>query len=689
MRHILSVLVVLFSLLSHAEGAPGASPANRSGSMLTCGTLPQLMSAYLMHHYQFRSMSDTLKKRTVENYLKGLDGSKTLLTKSEAESIRGDLAKAFDDIQRRRDCSVIERLNKDMVKRYKDLESFVRTTLTAKTFKYNDNVELLMDPEKRGYAKTEKDQKDYLTKTLHWQLYNYLEDKNSMEESKKLLIHRYELNTRRAEEVTTQDLYSAWVNAFANALDPHSTYFSPESLEDFRMQMSLSLEGIGASLSNEDGYTVVQEVISGGAADRAKILKTKDKIIAVAQEGEKPQNVVDMALNDVVRLIRGKKGSKVTLTVLRQGASTERLEVTIVRDKVELKDQAAKIKYEERDVNGTKLKLAVIDLPSFYGDREKNRSSYADMRQLLEEMRSQKVDGLMLDLTRNSGGLLDDAVKISGLFLKQGAIVATKDSHDRKEYLADEDPGILFNGPMVVLTSRRSASASEILAGALKDYKRAVIVGEDHTFGKGTVQSVLDLPMGLGAVKITTGMFFIPGGYSTQHAGVPSDVQLPSRYDVEDIGEKTLDYSLPVQKIASFVGEDANFKDPARHWDAVKAEFVTKLKAYSLERVNRSSEFKEMKTRLAEVKKNKGVVRLADMRKRKAEEDAKKNGDKKDKTNLEKILEADAPQYNEGLNILADYVMLSRGQTPKLADVKGKASDKVTGVADPKTSTEN
>lgn len=619
-------------------------------------------------------MSADVKKRTVDEYIKYLDPSKNLLLESEVNTLRKDLDTLFSSMDKG-NCSVLEKINETVIAKLKENEDFVRKFVSKNDYKLDETVELVIDPEKRGYPKNKDELNQELVKSVHFQMSNYLDSGTKLPEAKQQLIHRYELITKRAKEDTREDLLSNFINAFASSLDPHSSYFSPEMLEDFQIQMGLSLEGIGASLTSENGYTVIQEVIPGGAADRAKILKPKDKIIAVSQDKGSAVNVIDMSLKDVVRLIRGKKNTKVTLTILRQGDKTERFETTIVRDTVDLKEQAAKLKIETREIEGKKRKLAVIDLPSFYGDKDRNkRSSYKDIRELLKQATAKKVDGLMLDLTRNAGGLLEDAVKISGLFIKSGGVVATKSSDDRTDVLDDRDEEILYSGPMVVLTSRRSASASEILAGAMKDYGRAIVVGDDHTFGKGTVQSVLTLPLGLGALKITTGMFFLPAGASTQQTGVPSDIVIPARFDLEEIGEKTADNSLPPQKIQPFKSESANFPKPPKYWEPISSDLIQALVKKSEARVKASEEFKEMQAKVTEAKRNKGVIKLSDMRKQQEKENKKKGPKDDEKPLSERMVEADLPQYNEALNVLADYVALRSKPTAALAEAPQKSA---------------
>jgi len=437
--------------------------------------------------------------------------------------------------------------------------------------------------------------------------------------------------------------------------------------------MGLSLEGIGVALTSRDGYSIVQEIIPGGATDRGDHLKPQDKIIAVAQDGEEAVNIIDMSLRDVVRLIRGKKGSKVHLTVLRQDETTERFSVTIVRDKIDLKEQAASLRFEQREVDGKSLKLAVLELPSFYGDGDpRNRNSARDVEKLLKQIEIEGADGLVLDLSRNGGGLLEEAINITGFFLRTGGIVGVQDAGEAPMIRRDDDRRILYNGPMVVLISRMSASASEILAGAVKDYDRAVIVGDDHTFGKGSVQNVISLPGGMGALKITMAMFFRPGGASTQHSGVASDVPIPSIFNIDDIGEKTQEYSLAPRNISPFISDDANALLPANRWKPVPPETIEKIALASAVRVDAEEAFVEIREHLIKRAEASDVVVLGDLLKDREEQEAedkeadeKENGEKGAEEDGEESAEKEAveeeeeltPQAEEALNILADLAV--------------------------------
>lgn len=673
--HKLLITAVLASVFA-------AAPARAA---LDCQTLPDLFRAYFLHHVSARTLTEDLKKKTVDQYIKVIDGGKTMLLQSDVDTLRPQLMGAFDAMNQG-NCVPLVDSQKLLADRASENEAFVKSFVNDK-YKLDESVEFVIDADKRSFAKNKAEREELLKKFIHFQISNYLLADTSLADAKKQLIHRYELVTKRLKERKPDDMYTAFTDAFSLALDPHSSYFSKDRLEDFQIDMGLSLEGIGAQLSSQDGYTVVEEIIPGGAADRAKVLKAKDKIIAVGQAGEKPESVVDMELRDVVKRIRGKKGSKVFLTLLRQtGSTTARTEVSIVRDKIDLKESAAKIRFETIPMGKEKLKLAVLELPSFYGDSKAGKvSSYKDMRRLLIEAKKAKADGVLLNLARNGGGLLDEAVRISGLFIKKGGIVGTRNSRGDVEVLSDDDEEIAWNGPLVVLTSRLSASASEILAGALKDYKRALIVGADHTFGKGTVQAVIPLARDLGAIKVTTQMFFLPGGVSTQHGGVPGDVEIPSTLS-DEIGEKALDNSLPGQKITPFLGAESNSIDASQSWKPVDPAILDTLRNRSKERVAGDAKLQEILKDAEEAKKNQGVVKLADVRK-KAGEDKKKHKSEEKKSLADRIKDAEAPYIGEGLKVLGDLVAVQKSGVSALPPIVAakspapKAAKKTSGAA--------
>jgi carboxyl-terminal processing protease len=392
----------------------------------------------------------------------------------------------------------------------------------------------------------------------------------------KIISRRYARIQRFLKEYEPDDVLQVYLTALAHVYDPHSDYMGRAQLENFSIGMKLSLFGIGALLRSEDGYCKIQELIPEGPAEKSKKIKPNDKIIAVAQGDTEPVEVVDWKLDKVVELIRGAKGTEVRLTILPADATdpSQRRVIRLIRDEIKLEEQAAKAKII--DLPGTPpTRLGVIDLPSFYSElpsKDKTnalRSTTTDVRLLLDKLKQEKVSGLILDLRRNGGGALDEAIKLTGLFIRKGPVVQVRDPDGTITVEEDPDPEVVYEGPLAVLTSRFSASASEILAGALQDYGRALIVGDSSTHGKGTVQQLLQLKpifaqFGLrldhdpGALKYTIRMFFLPKGASTQMTGVVPDLVLPSVNNYAEVGEGSLPNALPAAKVESAPFEPVN-----------------------------------------------------------------------------------------------------------------------------------
>jgi len=383
-------------------------------------------------------------------------------------------------------------------------------------------------------------------------------------EAVELLRKRYERGLKRVDQITADDVFENLMNAYARTFDPHSNFFSPRDSEEYRIQMSLNYDGIGASLQQTDDFVQVMNVIEGGPAAVAGTLKPNDRITGVQQGSDAMvTDVVGWRLEDVVQLIRGKAGTVVKLQVLPAGAAPGTPEKMLVftRNKVNLDNQAAKKEVRTVTRGGRTLKIGVITIPSFYQDvaaqaaGDKNyRSTTRDVRRLLGELTSVGVDGIVLDLRDDGGGYLPEATALTGLFIDKGPVVQLKDTTGQVEVLDDPDPGVAYAGPLSVLVNRYSASASEIFAGALQDYHRAYILGQ-RTFGKGTVQNLIPLdrwpsqkPLS-GQITVTIGKFYRVTGESTQHRGVEPDVQLPSAIDMTEVGESALEAALPWDRI--------------------------------------------------------------------------------------------------------------------------------------------
>lgn len=648
-----------------------------SKSDLSCRYIYLIMGAMLRQHMLYNQFTKEVEDRTIEQYIKSLDPLKGYLLASDVEKIKKDMG-GMEKWLAKQDCSPLDKVSMLYIQRVAESSDFAKKYLRD-NFKLDPKMTLQMDAQKRQYPKNKAELEDFQKRYIQFQVANFVSTDMKEEEARGWVERRYDRTSKKLKEQADADTYAALLDSFARSMDPHSSYLSADDLEDFNIHMNLSLEGIGATLSSQDGYTVIEQLIPGGAAAGSGELESQDKIISVGQgKGEKMEPVVDMPLKDVVKLIRGKKGTTVTLSILRKTADgMKSLKVTLTRSKINLEDEAAQISYQTKEVGGKKYKIGILNLPSFYYDSKNanGRSCYRDVKRLLKEAQKEKIDGLVLDLSQNGGGSLEDAVKLTGLFIKTGNIVKTQGAKSSTiEVLADQDPEVNYSGPMVVLTSRLSASASEILAGALKDYGRAVIVGGDHTFGKGSVQTVLPLPKNLGAYKVTVGMFFVPGGKSTQHGGVDGDITLPSAFALDEIGEKSLDYSLSPKAISPFTSQDAYVEKGDGAWGKVDSKIVSELKKKSEDRVSKNTEFKKIVDELAKLQKKGKLVTLSEIledKEKKAEEKEKKSKRTDAKKRLEEYLKR--PDIIESVNIAADYLQLV-GPGSVVAHKKGSSS---------------
>jgi carboxyl-terminal processing protease len=499
------------------------------------------------------------------------------------------------------------------------------------------------------------------------------------------LARRYHSFAKRMHQIDGGELLEMYLNAFTTAFDPHTDYMSPDTQKNFDIAMSLELEGIGASLMSEDGYTVVKKIIPGGAAFKDKRIKVEDKIVGVGQGDEGDVvDVIDMKLNDVVKLIRGKRGTSVRLEVMPAG-SNDREIYKIVREKIELKDSEAKGEVFDAGLkpDGTPYRVGVIDLPSFYSDMAGARRGVAgfkstthDVRNILDDFNRQQVDAVVLDLRRNGGGALNEAINLTGLFISSGPVVQVKDADGRVQHLDDTDPGVVWSGPLVVLISKFSASASEILAGAIQDYNRGLIVGDYSTHGKGTVQSLMDLGQQLfrlpnspsmGALKITMQQFYRPNGDSTQKRGVLSDIELPSLTTHLDVGEADLDYPVAFDKVAPL-----NY----RHFSSVSPAICDQLRGLSQQRVQVSEKFQKVSRNIVRYKEQKAKKFVTLNEEKFLKERAELNADREEEKAIEKHSELNNGSIerdyylDEALAIAADYLRYQNASKPA-ADALG------------------
>lgn len=428
---------------------------------------------------------------------------------------------------------------------------------------------------------------------------------------------RHERRAKYVLDTDGEDIVETYLSSLTNIYDPHSQYLSQKTYEDFFIAMNQKLFGIGAILTTDDGYCTIREVIKGGPADLSGLIHVNDRITGVSQGSQPFVDIIDMQLRDAVRLIRGEKGTVVRLEIIPASAkdSSVRKEISIVRDEIKLTHQKAQAKLIQRDLpNGEKLQLGVIKLPSFYGDigkkrvslfgnKERSTSTTDDVALLVEKLKEKGVDGLVLDLRFNGGGLLDEAIRLAGLFIDEGPVVQVKTSKGQQRIFEDETPGAIYYGPLIVLTNKLSASASEIVAGALQNYARAIVIGDSSTHGKGTVQTVTEVgrfiaPLGtsqpdVGAVKLTIQKFYLPNGHSTQKRGVIPDIQLPSPNEYLEIGESTLPHALPWDEI-----EPAEFDQVNQDLDTI----IAGLSDASRQRIQTNEQFLRLNEDIAELR---------------------------------------------------------------------------------------
>lgn len=483
-------------------------------------------------------------------------------------------------------------------------------------------------------------------------------DSNYTQSIEEFIIDRYEQFLSSMKSFDEEMLLQRYLSAFSQVYDPHSDYLSPSSVEDFNINMKLSLVGIGAMLRPEDGAATIVRLIPGGPAEKDGRLKEGDQIIAVAQGDSESQSIMHWPLYKAVRLIRGEKDSKVVLTVISEkDRNNNRTRVIdLIRDEVKLEEQAAKSEIHEIETeDNNQYKVGVITLPDFYADftaantKDKNiRRCSTDVRNLIDEMKYENIEGLILDLRNNGGGSLVEAIEIAGLFIPSGPIVQVKERRSL-QILPDADPETYYSGPLIILVNRLSASASEILAAALQDYNRAIIIGDEHTHGKGTVQTLMSLGDKKGSIKITTASYYRINGGSTQLHGVKPDIILPSLVDVMEIGEKTLNHALPWDTIRPAIYKKKNNFD----------EIIPELSQNSLQRRNNNDEFQRFlnqRDRLSKRYESKSVSLVLSDRFNEAEIDNIQDDFLLDEDSLEK----DDLILNETLQILGDWLDIEK-----------------------------
>lgn len=625
---ILSVLAVILLTGSFILYRNGNNPDSKNEILIKA-----LMQGLNSGHYQPEKVDDSFSKKVFNLYLQRLDYNKKFLLESDVQQLR-QYETAIDDELRQGSFKFFD-LSADLIeKRMKESQAYYKEIL-AKPFDFTVEEQIELDGEKLPFAKTTEELKEAWRKQLKYQtlvrLVSMQEDQQKALEkdpkAKQKTFEELEKEAREKVNKTYEDLYqrlaqinrddrrATYINAVTNVYDPHTGYFPPKAKADFDINFTGRLEGIGASLQEKDGQIRVMEIVPGSPSYLQGELKPGDVIQKVAQGAEDPVLVEGMRIDDAIQLIRGKKGTEVRLTVKKPDGSTK--VIPIIRDVIVFEET-----YAQSALIEDKDKIGYIKLPGFYADFEnKNgRFSGADVKQEVEKLKSAGMKGLILDLRNNGGGSLADAVEMAGLFIEQGPVVQVKTASGKAVVLDDRDTQVQYGGPLVIMVNSNSASASEILAAAMQDYKRAVIVGSP-TFGKGTVQQFFELDEALpaqfnpykpfGALKLTTQKFYRINGGTTQLRGVTPDVTLPDAYAYLEFGEKEQDYALPFDEIA-----------PAKYkpWNSGKLN-VTQVKASSQKRVAKNESFQLIKQSAERLKKQAdNTTRSLQLEKYKAEE---------------------------------------------------------------------
>ncbi|WP_341581631.1 carboxy terminal-processing peptidase [Marinobacter metalliresistant] len=507
-------------------------------------------------HFRNLGISDKLSGDVFDAYLAYLDGQRIYLTKGDIQKfdrIKGQLGSALKTGQLQPGFDIYNLVQQRIIERLQFAISVIDNGINNLDFSENERI--LVDRSETDWVPDARALDELWRKRIKNAVLAQRLSGTEDDAIKETLLRRYEGQLKRAYQARSEDAFQAYMNAFTGMWDPHTSYFSPRTSENFNINMSLSLEGIGAVLQSDNEYTKVVRLVPGGPASKQGQLQPADRIVAVSQEDEKPVNVIGWRLDEVVDLIRGPRNSTVTLEVIPATASDETMTKTIAikRDEVKLEEQSASKDTLQLERGGKEYTIGVVTIPTFYADFQamqagdpNYKSTTRDVRKLIAELQAEGVDGLVIDLRNNGGGALHEANDLVGLFIDKGPTVQIRNANNDVQVLNDDDPSVAYDGPLVVLTNRMSASASEIFAGAIQDYGRGLVVGS-QTFGKGTVQAVR--PLNHGQLKITQSKFYRVSGGSTQHKGVIPDIEIPSRIDKTRIGEDALDHALPWDQI--------------------------------------------------------------------------------------------------------------------------------------------
>ena len=657
---------------------PSFLAAQDEKQKLTGPVVKGIVEQFVSMHYAQKPLDDEMSAKIFKLYLNRLDPAHYYFLAADVNEFRKYETRIDDMLLRGKvklALEIFERFKVRLSERLAMMEEFL-----AEDFDFSRDANWTLERDDLPYPETTEEARKIWRTKIKFDLLTLKLADTSIKDGKERLMKRVRGMWKDFSQYENDDVVSIFLNSMAAAYDPHSSYLAAQDLKNFDISIKLSLEGIGAVLRWEDGYTVVNSIVPGGAAARHGKLKADDRIIAVAQGEEAFESVIDMRLNNVVQLIRGKRGTKVGLQILRKTKKGfDTLKLVIVRDKIILKDGEARMQIfvhpspEENKTAQETNRIGVIKLPSFYvdfNDRRKNpknyKSSSRDVKKHLKEFVRENVDGVILDLRSNGGGGLDEAINMAGLFIGHNPVVIVRQSGGRRVTVHRSRERAVYDGPLLIMLNRYSASASEILAGAMHDYQRAILAGDTTTFGKGTVQNIFQLPEGYGALKVTIAQFYRVSGWSTQNRGVETSLVLPSLYNARDIGESTLDNALPWRSIDQVSYRvSGNLK-----------KVLPKLKQLSENRIANSEFFQKVKedvqeylTTIKPLKYTSILKMQEDDLRRKTQRDQelesaseKADEDDSDDTEIEEEKkEIQLDEYmKESLEILSDYIKLQK-----------------------------
>src|SRR5688572_12093734 len=630
------------------------------------------------NHYRKINLDDSLSSVILDAFIKNLDNNKTYFTANDLQQFEKYRTK-LDDLIRAENVEVAYLIYNTFRRRFDERMNFLMTQLVPQKFDYSVEEFYETDRDKEPWCKTDADLNEIWRKIIKSQALSLKLAGKSQADIETMLKERYERFAKSIRQFNSEDVFSLYMNAVTESYDPHTNYFSPKAADLFKQQMTLSLEGIGARLQTENDYTRVAEIIPGGPAQKSDLIHVNDRIIGVGQgtSGE-IVDVIGWRIDEVVKLIKGAKGTSVRLQLLpaETGINGPSKMITLVRDKIKLDDMRAQKSLIHYQKGGKDLKLGVITLPQFYMDFEgyqKGDPNYTsttrDVQRLVKELQAENIDGIVLDLRNNGGGSLTEAIDLTGLFIKNGPVVQVKNSQNKIETLTDDNPTLLYSGPLVVLTNRFSASASEIFAGAIQDYHRGVIVGES-SYGKGTVQTVINLNRFIndpnnqvGELKITFQKFYRVTGSSTQHKGVTPDIKFPTAFGPEQFGESSSPSALPWDEIKGTLYQKTPMINDKVITSLTKA-YQDRLKTdVSLQRF--VSETEETEKSYKETK-----VSLNEVTRKKEMEESEKKKAANDKLNTKivgkegtpvDLMQMDDEYLREGLFVLGDLIATKLG----------------------------